>query len=54
MKKAGRCVLAVRDGKVFKIGNNADILALVGTQTQQIDLKGRMIMPTFSFWIVTS
>ena len=39
--------MAVRDGKVFKIGNNADIRALVGPQTQQIDLKGRMIVPSF-------
>ncbi|MBI3894532.1 MAG: amidohydrolase family protein [Acidobacteria bacterium] len=40
--------MAVRDGKVFKLGNNADIRALAGPQTRQIDLKGRMVVPSFS------
>ena len=39
--------MAVRDGKVFEIGNNADIRALAGPQTQQIDLKGRTVLPSF-------
>ena len=39
--------MAVRDGKVYKIGNNADIRALAGPQTQQIDLKGRTVLPIF-------
>ncbi|MSO20871.1 MAG: hypothetical protein EXQ56_10505 [Acidobacteria bacterium] len=39
--------MAVRDGKVFEIGNNADIRALAGPQTQQLDLKGREVLPSF-------
>jgi predicted amidohydrolase YtcJ len=40
--------IAVRDGKVFEIGTTADIRALAGPQTQQIDLKGRTVLPGFS------
>ena len=40
--------IAVRDGKVFKIGNNAEIQALAGPQTQKVDLKGRTVVPGFS------
>ncbi|MBI3894957.1 MAG: hypothetical protein HY313_03410, partial [Acidobacteria bacterium] len=39
--------MAVRDGKVLKLGNNADIRALAGSQTKQIDLKGRTVVPSF-------
>ncbi|MBI3894583.1 MAG: amidohydrolase family protein [Acidobacteria bacterium] len=40
--------MAVRDGRVIKVGNNADVRALAGPQTRQIDLKGRMVVPGFS------
>ena len=39
--------MAVRDGKVFEVGNNADIRALAGPQTRVIDLKGRTVLPGF-------
>ena len=39
--------MAVRDGKVFELGTNADVRALAGPQTQQIDLKGREVLPSF-------
>ncbi|MBI3896602.1 MAG: amidohydrolase family protein [Acidobacteria bacterium] len=39
--------MAVRDGKVLEVGNNADIRALAGPQTKQIDLKGRTVLPSF-------
>src|ERR1041385_849981 len=39
--------MAVRDGKIFKIGNNAAIQALAGPQTAKIDLKGRTVLPGF-------
>ena len=39
--------MAVRDGKVFEIGNSADIRTLAGPQTRQIDLKGRTVIPSF-------
>ncbi|MBI3896363.1 MAG: amidohydrolase family protein [Acidobacteria bacterium] len=39
--------MAVRDGKILTTGNNADIRALAGPQTRQIDLKGREVLPGF-------
>lgn len=40
--------IAVRGHEILALGTNADIRALAGPQTKQIDLKGRMIMPSFS------
>lgn len=39
--------LAIRDGRVLAVGSNADIRALAGPQTQQLDLKGRTVLPGF-------
>ena len=39
--------MAIREGKVLATGNNADLRALAGPQTKQIDLKGRMVLPSF-------
>jgi len=37
--------IAVRDGKVLKVGTTKAILPLAGPKTRKIDLKGRMLMP---------
>jgi len=39
--------IAVRDDKILAVGTNAQIRALAGPETQQIDLKGRAILPNF-------
>jgi predicted amidohydrolase YtcJ len=39
--------MAIRDGKVFETGNNAEIRSLAGPQTRQIDLRGRTVLPSF-------
>jgi predicted amidohydrolase YtcJ len=38
---------AVRDGVFVRVGNNAEIEALIGPQTRVIDLAGRMALPGF-------
>ncbi|MBI3896366.1 MAG: amidohydrolase family protein [Acidobacteria bacterium] len=40
--------MAIRDGKILATGTNAEIQALAGPQTKQIDLKGRTVLPNFS------
>ena len=37
--------VAVRDGKILKVGNNPDILLLAGPGTRKIDLQGKMLIP---------
>jgi hypothetical protein len=37
--------MAVRDGKILKLGEDQDILRLAGPNTQRIDLKGRTVLP---------
>ncbi len=37
--------LAVRDGRVLAIGTDAEIMALAGNDTRQIDLAGKMMLP---------
>ena len=39
--------VAVRDGRVLKVGTSQQILALKGPQTQVIDLQGRSAVPGF-------
>ena len=39
--------MAIRDGKILATGNNAEMQALAGPQTKQIDLKGREVLPSF-------
>jgi len=35
----------VRDGKILKVGRNAEVLALAGPATRRIDLRGRAVIP---------
>lgn len=37
--------VAVADGKILKVGSNAEIKALAGADTQLIDLAGKVLMP---------
>ncbi len=37
--------LAIRDGKIIAVGSNEDIAALVGPDTDQIDLDGLTVTP---------
>lgn len=39
--------MAIRDDKIIAIGDNQKIRALAGPNTQQVDLKGRTVMPGF-------
>jgi predicted amidohydrolase YtcJ len=40
-----REAVAIRDGKILAVGNNADIQKLAGPQTRVIDLQGRTVIP---------
>src|SRR5882724_6239793 len=37
--------VAIRDGKFVRVGNDADVLPLAGSDTRVIDLKGRRALP---------
>lgn len=37
--------LAVRDGKILRVGGNADVLKAKGPRTQVLDLEGKMVLP---------
>ncbi|MBI4484059.1 MAG: amidohydrolase family protein [Acidobacteria bacterium] len=37
--------VAVRDGKILAVGGNDDVLRLAGPKTQQIDARGRTVIP---------
>jgi predicted amidohydrolase YtcJ len=37
--------MAIRDGHILAVGANADIVKLAGSQTQQIDLGGKTVLP---------
>ena len=39
--------MAIRDSKILATGTNAEVRALAGPQTKQIDLKGREVLPSF-------
>jgi len=39
--------MAIRDGKILTTGTNAEIRALAGPQTRQLDLQGRTVLPSF-------
>lgn len=39
--------LAVKDGKIIAVGNNADIEGYLDDQTEVIDLEGKMVVPGF-------
>ncbi|MCW3478440.1 amidohydrolase [Neisseriaceae bacterium JH1-16] len=40
--------LAVKDGKILAVGRTADILALAGPATRQVDLSGTLMVPGFT------
>jgi hypothetical protein len=40
--------VAITNGKFVAIGSNADIRALVGPDTEEIDLEGRTVLPGFT------
>jgi len=40
--------IAVRDGRIFALGSNAEILALRHRQTEVVDLGGHFVMPGFN------
>jgi predicted amidohydrolase YtcJ len=44
-KDSVHSALAVRDGKILYVGNDAGAAKYIGKSTQVIDLKGRMLMP---------
>jgi len=37
--------VAIRDGRFVRVGADADVLALAGSATKVIDLKGRRVLP---------
>ena len=37
--------IAVRDGKILKVGRDAEILALAGPATRRVNLQGRAVIP---------
>ena len=37
--------IAVRDGKILKVGTDTDVLALAGPATRRINLQGRTVIP---------
>ncbi|MDK9559162.1 amidohydrolase family protein [Marinobacter sp. M216] len=39
--------VAVRNGKILSVGTRGDIMALVGNNTNQIDLEGKTLLPGF-------
>ena len=40
--------VAIKDGKFVAVGSNADIRALIGANTEEIDLEGRTVLPGFN------
>jgi len=39
--------VAIKDGKFVAVGSNAEIRALIGPQTEEIDLEGKTVLPGF-------
>src|SRR5262249_3256379 len=40
-----RQAVAIRDGKILKVGANEEVFKLAGPRTEQIDLAGKMVLP---------
>src|SRR5262245_5520039 len=40
-----RQAVAVQDGKIVRVGADADVMALRGPKTEVIDLGGKMVLP---------
>ncbi len=39
--------LAVRDGRIVRVGSRSDVMTLKGAQTQVVELRGRTLIPGF-------
>jgi len=39
--------VAVRDGRIVKVGKNSDVKRLVGEKTEVVDLEGKTLIPGF-------
>ncbi len=39
--------IAIRDGKIVRVGSNADVRRMADSNTQSLDLKGRLVTPGF-------
>ena len=39
--------VAIRDGRIIAVGTDAEIEDLVGSRTERVDLRGRMLLPGF-------
>ena len=46
-KHAGATALAIRDGRIVRIGTDDEILALAGEKTHRVDAGGHFVMPGF-------
>ena len=46
-QKPAAQAVAVKEGKIIKVGSNDEILALKGKTTQVIDLTGKTMVPGF-------
>ena len=46
-KNSVQQAVAVKDGRIVYVGSDEGAASYIGTQTQQIDLAGRMLMPGF-------
>ncbi len=40
--------VAVKDDRIMKVGANAEVLALRGTDTRLVDLRGKLVLPGFN------
>ena len=47
-KHPNESAIALRDGRILAIGNDAEIKALSGDKTEEIDLKGKRVLPGFT------
>ena len=44
--------VAVRGDKMMYVGSNRGVRAFIGKKTEVVDLKGKMLMPSFSAWVL--
>ncbi len=40
--------IAIKDGKIEKVGSNEEVLSLKDNNTEIIDLKGKLVLPGFN------
>jgi predicted amidohydrolase YtcJ len=46
-EKTPATAIAIRSGRILKVGSNADVQIYIDTLTRKIDLKGRFVVPGF-------